>query len=126
MSDFFNAYSRQDWEDLALETLSDKSIESLNDIANDGIEIKAIYSSEDQKLTNPSGIPGVTPFTRGNKIGGHENGTWDIRALIDDSNPELANKAALNELLNGSTSLFIDSEKIGIESINDLAPSHHS
>tara|TARA_B100001250_G_scaffold83747_1_gene69122 strand:- start:3042 stop:4346 length:1305 start_codon:yes stop_codon:yes gene_type:complete len=120
MSDFFNAYSRQDWEDLALETLSDKSIESLNNIANDGIEIKAIYSSEDQKLTNPSGIPGVAPFTRGNQIGGHENGTWDIRALIDDSNPELANKSALNELLNGSTSLFFDSEKIGIESINDL------
>ena len=46
VSDFFNAYSRQDWEDLALETLSDKSIESLNDIADDGIEIKAIYSSE--------------------------------------------------------------------------------
>ena len=120
MSDFFNAYSRQDWEDLALETLSEKSIESLNEITDDGIEIKAIYSSEDQKLTNPAGIPGATPFTRGNEIRGYENGTWDIRALIDDSTPELANKAVLNELLNGSTSLFIDFEKIGIESINDL------
>ena len=63
--------------------------------------------SEDQELINPAGIPGVTPFTRGIKINGHENGTWDIRALIDDSTPELANKAALNELLNGSTSLFM-------------------
>ena len=120
MSDFFNAYSRQDWENLALETLSEKSIESLNEIADDEIEIKAIYSSEDQKRTNPAGIPGATPFTRGNEIRGYENGTWDIRALIDDSTPELANKAVLNELLNGSTSLFIDFEKIGIESINDL------
>ena len=120
VSEVFNTYSRQDWEDLALETLSDKSIDSLNEIVDDEIEIKAIYSSEDQELINPAGIPGVTPFTRGIKINGHENGTWDIRALIDDSTPELANKAALNELLNGSTSLFIDSEKIGIESINDL------
>ena len=56
MSDFFNAYSRQDWENLALETLSEKSIESLNEIADDEIEIKAIYSSEDQKLTNPAGL----------------------------------------------------------------------
>ena len=120
VSEVFKTYSRQDWEDLALETLSDKSIDSLNEIIDDEIEIKAIYSSEDQELINPAGIPGVTPFTRGIKINGHENGTWDIRALIDDSTPELANKAALNELLNGSTSLFIDSEKIGIESINDL------
>ena len=120
MSEVFNTYSRQDWEDLALETLSDKSIDSLNEIVDDEIEIKAIYSSEDQKLINPAGIPGVAPFTRGIKINGHENGTWDIRALIDDSTPESANKAALNELLNGSTSLLIDHEKIGIESINDL------
>ena len=120
MSEVFNAYSRQDWEDLALETLSGKSIDSLHEITDDEIEIKAIYSSEDQKLTNPAGIPGATPFIRGNKTSGHENGTWDIRALIDDSTPELANKAALNELLNGSTSLFIDSEKIGVESVNDL------
>ena len=120
VSEVFNTYSRQDWEDLALETLSDKSIDSLNEIVDDEIEIKAIYSSEDQKLMNPAGIPGVAPFTRGIKINGHENGTWDIRALIDDSTPESANKAALNELLNGSTSLLIDHEKIGIESINDL------
>ena len=120
VSEVFNTYSRQDWEDLALETLSDKSIDSLNEIVDDEIEIKAIYSSEDQKLVNPAGIPGVAPFTRGIKINGHENGTWDIRALIDDSTPESANKAALNELLNGSTSLLIDHEKIGIESINDL------
>ena len=48
MSEVFNAYSRQDWEDLALETLSGKSIDSLHEITDDEIEIKAIYSSEDQ------------------------------------------------------------------------------
>ncbi len=120
MSEIFNAYSRRDWENLVLETLSDKSIDSLNEIVDGEIEIKAIYSSEDQNSTDPAGIPGVTPFTRGNKLSGHENGTWDIRALIDESTPELANKAALNELLNGSTSLFVDSEKIGIKCFDDL------
>ncbi len=120
MSEIFNAHSRQDWEDLALETLSDKSIDSLHEITDDEIEIKAIYSSEDQKFTNPAGVPGVTPFTRGIQVSGYENGTWDIRALIDAPSTELANEAALNELLNGSTSLFIDFEKIGINSITDL------
>ena len=120
MSEVFNAYSRQDWEDLALETLSGKSIDSLHEITDDEIEIKAIYSSEDQNSTNPAGVPGTTPFTRGIKRTGNENGTWDIRALIDNSTTELANAAALNELLNGSTSLFIDSEKIGIKSVADL------
>ncbi|HJL91362.1 MAG TPA: methylmalonyl-CoA mutase family protein, partial [Acidimicrobiales bacterium] len=120
MSEIFNVHSRQDWEDLALETLSGKSIESLHEITDDEIEIKAIYSSEDQNFTNPAGVPGVTPFTRGIKGSGYENGTWDIRALIDESSTELANEAVLNELLNGSTSLFIDFEKIGINSITDL------
>ena len=120
MSEVFNTYSRQDWEDLALETLSGKPINSLHEITDDEIEIKAIYSSEDQNFTNPAGVPGVTPFTRGIKRSRNENGTWDIRALIDESNTELANEAVLNELLNGSTSLFIDFEKIGINSITDL------
>ena len=120
LTEVFNTYSRQDWEDLALETLSGKSIDSLNEITDDEIEIKAIYSSEDQNSINPSGVPGAIPFTRGSKRSGNENGSWDIRALIDDSTTELANSAALNELLNGSTSLFIDFEKIGIKSITDL------
>ena len=77
MSEVFNAYSRQDWEDLALETLSGKSIDSLHEITDDEIEIKAIYSSEDQNSTNPAGVPGTTPFTRGIKRTGNENGTWD-------------------------------------------------
>jgi methylmalonyl-CoA mutase len=120
MSEVLHSYSRQDWEELALETLSGESVDSLNEVTNDEIGIKAIYSSEDQHLINPAGIPGRAPFTRGVKRIGHKNGIWDVRALIDDSNPELANTSALNELLNGSISLFIDSEKIGIQSFTDL------
>ena len=120
MSGYFNEYSRQDWEDLALETLSGKSIDSLNEITDDKIEIKAIYTSEDQNSKDSTGVADVTPFTRGVKRSGYETGTWDIRALIDEPTIESANAAALNELINGSTSLFLDPEKIGISSIADL------
>ncbi len=120
MSGYFNEYSRQDWEDLALETLSGKSIDSLNEITDDKIEIKAIYTSEDQNSKGSTGVADVTPFTRGVKRSGYETGTWDIRALIDEPTIESANAAALNELINGSTSLFLDPEKIGISSIADL------
>ena len=120
MSGYFNEYSRQDWEDLALETLSGKSIDSLNEITDDKIEIKAIYTSEDQNSKDSTGVADVTPFTRGVKRSGYDTGTWDIRALIDEPTIESANAAALNELINGSTSLFLDPEKIGISSIADL------
>ena len=52
-----------------------------------------------------TGLPGAAPFTRGSRPA---DGTgWDVRALLADPDPVRANTAALAELENGSTSLWV-------------------
>jgi methylmalonyl-CoA mutase len=53
-----------------------------------------------------TGRPGAAPFTRGRLAEKPEIG-WDIRALLDGPDAKAANAAALTDLTNGATSLWL-------------------
>ena len=120
MSENFPEYTREDWEALAVEATPDKKAKFLNEVINNEIEIKAVYSQEENNLYEHREMPGTAPYTRGTKFAARENGVWDIRAIVSSTDIESANKNALDELKKGSTSLLVDYENIGIRSFEDL------
>ena len=110
LADEFEQVSNSDWVALAEKTLKEGSLESLTTTTADGILVKPLYSAADSI--------GRT-IASGSK-------TWDIRALIMSPDLEAANKAALEELMKGSTSLLLDLFTIGAtdlsQILNDIYP----
>lgn len=72
----------------------------------EGIELQPLYTAEDWPCEgDPSGFPGMVPTTRGiTALGGAMCG-WDIRQEHRDADPADTNKAILEDLNGGVTSL---------------------
>jgi methylmalonyl-CoA mutase len=70
----------------------------------DGIRINPLYTRADEVPGMAMASPGVPPFTRG---GAREQGRWDIRQVHADADPEAANKAILEDLAGGVSSLTL-------------------
>ena len=71
----------------------------------DGIDIQPLYTANDWTANgDPSGFPGFLPLTRGSQILGRTNG-WDIRQEHLHPDPTEANKAILEDLVHGVTSV---------------------
>jgi len=82
----------------------------------DGINVKPYYRAEDlKKLQYLKGFPGASPFIRGQKI---DNNDWDIHQNIESEDPQLANKAALDAINRGATSIGFRAK--GVESVSDM------
>ncbi|WP_027942059.1 methylmalonyl-CoA mutase family protein [Amycolatopsis taiwanensis] len=71
----------------------------------DGIDLQPLYTAEDQ--APPAGFPGVPPFVRGGRPEGSVRAGWDLRTLHADPDPAVTNRAALADLSNGATSLWL-------------------
>ena len=71
----------------------------------DGIDIQPLYTAKDWLANgDPSGFPGFLPLTRGGQVLGRTNG-WDIRQEHLHPDPADANKAILEDLEHGVTSV---------------------
>ena len=71
----------------------------------EGIDIQPLYTADDWPADgDPSGFPGFLPLTRGSRFLGHANG-WDIRQEHLHPDPVDANKAILQDLEHGVTSI---------------------
>ncbi|NUS17784.1 MAG: methylmalonyl-CoA mutase, partial [Streptomyces sp.] len=66
-----------------------------------GVTVQPLYTAED---TAPDpGLPGFPPYVRGSSL----LGGWDVRQRLDLADPAAANEAALDDLENGATSLWL-------------------
>lgn len=73
----------------------------------DGLETSPLYTSADwPSEEDPSGLPGGLPLTRGmRQAKGPRDQAWDIRACHSHPDPKATNKAILEDLKGGVTSL---------------------
>jgi len=72
----------------------------------EGIDIQPLYTAEDWPSGNdPSGFPGFNPLTRGGRALGHAVGGWDVRQEHLHPDPAEANKAIMEDLQHGVTSI---------------------
>ncbi|MDX2131339.1 MAG: methylmalonyl-CoA mutase family protein [Planctomycetota bacterium] len=74
----------------------------------EGIDIKPLYTRDDAVPGgDPSGHSGLMPMTRGARLLGVSRHGWDIRQEVADADPLAANRACLDELEGGATSLVL-------------------
>ena len=72
----------------------------------DGIEIAPLGTPESLNDVPPAGVPGTAPYTRGTAPSPPDAG-WDIRTQVADPDAPTAAAAALDDLENGGTSLWL-------------------
>src|SRR5208283_975837 len=72
----------------------------------EGIDVQPLYTAADWPSdSDPSGFPGFLPTTRGSRALGHAVAGWDIRQEHLHADPNEANKAILEDLEHGVTSI---------------------
>ena len=72
----------------------------------EGIDIQPLYTAADWPSDgDPSGFPGLLPLTRGSQPLGHAVAGWDIRQEHTHPDPAEANKAIVEDLEHGVTSI---------------------
>lgn len=113
----FPAASREQWRALvasvlaktggtAFDTAAPET--ALSSSTYDGIVIQALYTAADVPGgPDEAGQPGCAPFVRGATAEGAVRTGWDVRQLLLDPDAERANKAALTDLENGASSLWL-------------------
>ena len=113
----FPTPSRDDWRALVAAVLAKSGAsgdpeEALSHTTYDGIEVKPLYTAEDAPAVL-AGLPGRPPFVRGaTSLSGGARGAepragWDVRTRHAGSDPEAVNRAALADLENGATSIWL-------------------
>ncbi|MEO9222842.1 MAG: methylmalonyl-CoA mutase small subunit [Mycobacteriaceae bacterium] len=79
----------------------------LDTLTYDGITIAPLYTPEDARAENP--LPGTAPFTRGRDAHRDPTVGWHVRTRhgLGTTDAEKVNRAVLNDLENGVTSLWV-------------------
>ena len=101
-------HGRADWEKAAAAVLR-KAGRLSDDDADDAAWAKLARTTLDGIAVSPLGTPDLLDdlATTGRP---QRAGDWDIRAHLDIADPKLANEAALVDLTNGVTSLWLEVE----------------
>jgi len=106
-ADDFPPVGYADWRALVEQDLQGASFErKLVTHTYEGIAIQPVYTREDRPLgSDPAGLPGFAPFTRGSQPVGAAATGWDLRQ--EHAHPDLraTHRAILDDLLGGATSL---------------------
>jgi methylmalonyl-CoA mutase len=111
------APSRAEWEKAAADVLRkagrmrsedpDSLVwQKLTRTTLDGIEVAPLGTPDTVAGLEPTGTPGHPPYTRGSALSRPDQG-WDIRTLVADPDARTASAAALDDLENGGTSLWL-------------------
>lgn len=94
----------------------------------DGLAIKPLYTRADWRADgDASGLPGGAPYTRGSTALGNTVSGWDIRQAHGCTDAAAVNKAILEDLERGVTSILLRTEGALLEQMLagvmlDLAP----
>lgn len=79
--------------------------DALSTKLEDGLTTRPLYTAPE---TAPdTGFPGFAPFVRGGRAEGNAASGWDVRQRIAGTDPVRVNDAALADLENGTTSLWL-------------------
>jgi methylmalonyl-CoA mutase len=109
LRDDFPPVSYDDWRPLAEADLQGASFEQkLVTHTYEGIDIQPVYTRRDRPGEgDPDGFPGLPPFVRGASPLGAVRTGWDLRQ--EHAHPDLAvtNRAILDDLRGGVTSLLL-------------------
>lgn len=122
-------HTRAEWEKAAADVLRktgrmkaddpDSLVwEKLTRTTLDGIEVAPLGTAETVADLPDPGEPGAAPYTRGSALSRTGEG-WDVRAHLADPDPKPAAEAALTDLENGVTSLWLTVGRGGI-AVDDL------
>ncbi|TFI21166.1 methylmalonyl-CoA mutase family protein [Streptomyces sp. 4R-3d] len=79
--------------------------DALSTSLEDGLTTRPLYTAAD--APGDAGMPGFAPFTRGGTPGGPAPGGWDVRQRHGRTDPARTNEAVLDDLANGTTSLWL-------------------
>lgn len=79
--------------------------DALSTKLEDGLTTRPLYSAPD--TVPDTGFPGFAPFVRGGRAEGSAASGWDVRQRIAGTDPVRVNDAALADLENGTTSLWL-------------------
>ncbi|MET4922357.1 methylmalonyl-CoA mutase family protein [Streptomyces sp. PSRA5] len=77
-----------------------------------GLTTRPLYTAADDP--GDGGLPGFAPFTRGGTPGGPAPGGWDVRQRHARTDPARTNDAVLEDLANGTTSLWLAVGEAGV------------
>lgn len=108
IQDDFPPVNYDQWRELAEAALKGATVEQkLVTHTYEGIDILPVYSRRDQSSDDALGFPGLPPYVRGAKPLGCVATGWDI--CQEHAHPDLniANKAILDDLEGGVTSLLL-------------------
>lgn len=124
----FPAPSQDAWTGLLDRILGeDDGVDALASRTLDGIAIQALYTSADwPSKDDPSGFPGMAPYTRGHRLTGQVAAGWDVRqrhALLDRKH---CNEAILQDLEQGVTSILLAFSTAARHGLDDDDPAASS
>jgi methylmalonyl-CoA mutase len=111
----FEAPTEAVWRDLVSKALKGADFEKkLVSKTDDGDRIEPLYTEQDwPSARNASGMPGQAPLTRGMNAAKPEDEPWDIRVNHSHPDPKAANKAILEDLQGGATSVELTIDPTG-------------
>ena len=79
----------------------------------DGIGVPPLGTADLVAGLPDAGVPGAPPYTRGRTLSRPEDG-WDVRAAFADPDPKATAEAAVTDLENGATSLWLQVGPTGL------------
>ncbi|ANW21516.1 methylmalonyl-CoA mutase subunit beta [Streptomyces clavuligerus] len=88
--------------------------QALSTALEDGITTLPLYTAEPAGGAPRTGYPGSAPFTRGGRAEGSVVQGWDVRQRHDRPDPLRTRDAALADLENGVTSLWLTAGSAGL------------
>lgn len=115
----FPAYSFEDWEKKAEESLKGKPIESLQKTTYEEIILKPLYCQED--LEKVPDLPGVTDFRRGLYPFGNKTNKWKIAQKIKATSAESLAEQLRAAFKRGQTAISFEVSKKILENPEVLA-----
>ncbi|MGW7190961.1 methylmalonyl-CoA mutase subunit beta, partial [Streptomyces sp. NPDC054838] len=87
------------------EVTGEAAEDALSTTLEDGLRTRPLYTARPGE--DATGFPGFAPFVRGGRPEGTSASGWDVRQRIAGTDPARVNEAALADLENGTTSLWL-------------------
>src|SRR6516162_9360297 len=109
LRDDFPPAGYEEWRPLAEADLEGASFEQkLVTHTYEGIDVQPVYTRRDRPSAgDPDGFPGRPPFVRGSRPLGAVQTGWDLRQEHAHPDPAVTNRAILDDLRGGVTSLLL-------------------
>ncbi|MFD4735771.1 methylmalonyl-CoA mutase family protein [Streptomyces virginiae] len=88
--------------------------DALSTPIEDGLITRPLYTAPPDGSAPDIGLPGFAPFVRGGRPEGTTANGWDVRQRLAGTDPVRVNEAALADLENGVTSLWLTVGRHGL------------